>query len=91
MEKEIISYSEIEKLIEKLMAKCPSIQGIRIGIPGVVTKSNIIDFCDIEDLASCPLAELLTNKFGKSVVIENDMNLTAYDFYETGKYEKIPL
>jgi hypothetical protein len=87
-EKEIIDYSEIENLIEKLIAKYPNIQGIGIGIPGVVTKSNIIDFCDIEELAGCPLAELLINKFGKSVVIENDMNLTAYGFYETGEYEE---
>lgn len=88
MEKETIDYSEIENLIEILIAKYPNIEGIGIGIPGVVTKANIIDFCDIEELAGCPLAEQLTNKFDKSVVIENDMNLTAYGFYQAGEYEE---
>lgn len=86
--KETIDYSEIEGLIEGLTLKYPNIEGIGIGIPGVVTKSNIIDFCDIEELAGCPLADQLTNKFRKCVVIENDMNLIAYGFYQAGEYEE---
>ena len=30
----------------------------------------------------------MTNKFGKHVVIENDMNLIAYGFYQAGEYEE---
>jgi len=86
--KETIDSIVIEKLIEILVLKYPNIEGIGIGIPGVVTKSNIIDFCDIEELSNCALAEQLTNKFGKYVVIENDMNLIAYGFYQAGEYEE---
>ena len=85
---ETIDYDVIEKLVESLVFNYPNIEGIGIGIPGVVTKSNMIDFCDIDELANCALAEKLTNKFGKYVVIENDMNLIAYGFYQTGEYEE---
>lgn len=86
--KETIDYDVVEKLVESLLLKYPNIEGIGIGIPGVVTKSNIIDFCDIEELGNCALAKQLTNKFRKYVVIENDMNLIAYGFYQAGEYEE---
>ena len=88
MVKEFINYDEIENLIQELIDQYENIEAIGIGIPGVVTKANVIDFCDIEELANCALAERLTDKFGKHVVIENDMNLIAYGFYQGGEYEE---
>lgn len=87
MIKECIDYNEIKNLVEDLIHEHKNIEAIGIGIPGVVTKSNIIDFCDIEELANCALAERLTDTFGKYVVIENDMNLIAYGFYHAGEYQ----
>ena len=88
MVKENINYDEIENLVQELIHEYDNIQAIGIGIPGVVNRKNVIDFCDIEELASCPLAERLEEKFGREVVIENDMNLIAYGFYQAGEYEE---
>ena len=86
--KEFINYDEIESIVQSLIDQYENIESLGIGIPGVVNKKNIIDFCDIEELANCALVERLTNKFGKHVVIENDMNLIAYGFYQGGEYEE---
>ena len=89
MVKECIDYDEIENLVRVLMVRHENIEAIGIGIPGVVTKKNVIDSCDIEELANCDLAERLTDKFGKPVVIENDMNSIAYGFYKGQEYEEV--
>ncbi len=88
MIKECIDYDELENLVQSLIDQYENIEALGIGIPGVVNKKNIIDFCDIEELANCALVERLTDKFGKYVVIENDMNLIAYGFYQEGEYEE---
>jgi predicted NBD/HSP70 family sugar kinase len=83
-----IDYDVIENLVKELIDKCENIKAIGIGIPGVVNQQNIIDFCDIEELGNCALAESLTSKFGMDVVIENDMNSIAYGVYQEGEYEE---
>lgn len=86
--KECIDYNEIENLIQEIIDQHENIQAIGIGIPGVVNKQNVIDFCDIEELGNCALAERLTDKLGMDVVIENDMNLIAYGVYQAREYEE---
>ena len=88
MIKDCIDYDEIENLVQELIHQYKNIEAIGLGIPGVVTRKNVIDFCDIEELANCALAERLADKFGKHVVIENDMNLIAYGFYQAEEYEE---
>lgn len=88
MVKEHIGYEDLEKLVEELIEEYENIEAIGIGIPGVVNKENVIDFCDIEELNHCALAERLTDKLGRDVVVENDMNLIAYGFYQGGEYEE---
>ena len=88
MVKDCIDYDEIKNIVEELIHQYENIEAIGIGIPGVVTKTNVIDFCDIEELDNCSLAERLTDTFGKYVVIENDMNLIAYGLYQAGEYEE---
>jgi predicted NBD/HSP70 family sugar kinase len=88
MVKESIDYGEIENLVEELIDQYENIHAIGIGIPGVVIKQNIIDFCDIEELDNCSLRERLMERFGMDVVIENDMNLIAYGVYQAGGYEE---
>lgn len=88
MVKEYINYEVIETLVQKLMEQYENIKAIGIGIPGVVNKQNIIDFCDIEELGRCALAEMLTGQFGVYVVVENDMNLIAYGFYQSVEHQE---
>jgi len=88
MIKEYIDYEEIEKLVKDLIVQYENIDAIGIGIPGVVNRKNVIDFCDIEELANCDLVERLRDKFGKPIVIENDMNSIAYGFYQGQEYEE---
>jgi len=86
MVKEYIDYDQIENLVQELIQQYENIDAIGLGIPGVVTRKNIVDLCDIEELANCSLVERLTERFGKHVVIENDMNLIAYGFYQAEEY-----
>ncbi|HEY5525606.1 MAG TPA: ROK family protein [Clostridium sp.] len=86
MVKHRIDYDEIENLVQELIQQYDNIEALGIGIPGVVTRKNVVDFCDIEELANCALAERLTAKLDKPVVIENDMNLIAYGLYQAEEY-----
>ena len=86
--KEFIGYGEIEELIHQLIDQYENIEAIGIGIPGVVNQQNVIDFCDIEELNNCALANGLSDKLGMDVVIENDMNLIAYGAYQAGEYQE---
>lgn len=88
MVKDRIDYEEIENLVQELIDQYENIYAIGIGIPGVVSQQNIIDFCDIEELANCALADRLTDKFELDVIIENDMNLIAYGIYQGGDYQE---
>lgn len=88
---DLIYYEDIEKLLAELLAKEPKIQTISIGIPGYVSNGKIRS-CSIEELSGCHLAELLSNKFHKTILIENNMNATAYGFYmdKASEFESIP-
>ena len=88
MIKECIDYKQIENLVEELIDQYENIQSLGIGIPGVVNKHNVIDICDICELAGCDLAQRLTDKFRMNVMIENDMNLIAYGVYQDGEYQE---
>jgi len=68
-------------LTNKTLLKCLYNRNT-VDIPGVVDKQNVIDFCDIEELGNCALAERLSDKLGIDVLIENDMNTIAYGVYQ---------
>jgi predicted NBD/HSP70 family sugar kinase len=89
MVKEFIDYYEVENLVQELIKQYENIVAIGIGIPGVVNRKNKIDFCDIEELNNCDLVERLKERFGKPIVIENDMNSIAYGFYQIQEYEEV--
>jgi len=88
MIKEFIDHDVIENLVQELIQQHENIEAIGIGVPGVVNRKNVIDSCDIEELGKCALAERLIDKFGKAVVIENDMNSIASGFYQVGEYDE---
>lgn len=82
LDKTLLDYREIEDLITKLIQEYPAINAIGFGIPGIVNRKMEVEACDIEALNGCPLRQRLTEQFGVDVVVDNDMNLIAYGFYQ---------
>lgn len=82
LDKDLLDYQEIEDLVSELIEKYPIINAIGFGIPGIVNREMVVESCDIEALNGCPLRKRLTDQFGVDVVIDNDMNLIAYGFYQ---------
>ena len=82
IDKPLLNYQEIENLIADIIKKYPRIKAIGFGVPGIVNHNMIIENCDIEALQNYSLRESLEKAFGIDVVIDNDMNLIAYGFYQ---------
>lgn len=80
--KPLLDYFEISDYIASIIEKYPSIHAIGFGIPGIVNRRMEVEACDIEALNECPLRERLEEQFGVNVVVDNDMNLIAYGFYQ---------
>lgn len=76
----------LEETIDRLLKKHPAIKAVGIGVPGLVINGKVGDSCDIQELANCPLQEILTNKFHVKFLVENDMNLIALGFYRIQGY-----
>lgn len=75
-----IDVETIERLIEECIEKYSNVKAIGIGIPGVVHHGTI-GICDVAPLAGEALGVRLEEKFNLDIIIENDMNLTVYGFY----------
>ncbi len=82
LDKKLLDYQEIEDLVKKIIEKYPSVTAIGFGIPGIVNRKMEVEACDIEALDGCPLRTRLSDQFGIDVVVDNDMNLIAYGFYQ---------
>lgn len=66
--------------IQGLIDKYPRIKVISFGLPGLVA-GGYVDFCDIEELSQCDLKNRLVQATGKTVLIDNDVNITAVGYY----------
>ncbi len=77
----------IDHLIERLIHTYGNIKAIGIGIPGVAHQ-GMIQICDASELIGVPLESQLNEKYGIDIIIENDMNLTAYGFYQKQQYDQ---
>ncbi len=77
----VIDYEAIEKVIAEALERDGRIKAIGIGVPGIVSR-GVVGSCDIEPLRGLPLAERLQGRFGLATVLENDMNLAAYGYYQ---------
>jgi predicted NBD/HSP70 family sugar kinase len=86
-EVELINYEAIDNLLEDLTGKYENIKAVGIGIPGIVHK-GLIGAGDIEELVNIPLAARLKAKYNLHITVENDVNLTAYGFYQKQHYEE---
>jgi predicted NBD/HSP70 family sugar kinase len=83
-----MDYPTISDFIDQLMIDYNNIKAIGIGIPGVIHRHSVIGYCDVYALEDYPLAEKLQEKFGVEVTLENDMNLTAFGFYQEQNYKE---
>jgi hypothetical protein len=81
-----IDYSVLERLIEEQTNRYENIKAIGIGIPGVANRRHEIEQCDMKELEGCFLQDDLASRFSMNVVVENDMNLIAYGFYQNNEY-----
>ncbi|WP_238881933.1 ROK family protein [Clostridium sp. YIM B02551] len=82
-----INFELIDTTIEELIMRYENIMALGIGVPGVVHDGHI-GVCDISDLVNFPLGEKLKEKYQVEVIIENDMNFTAFGFYEKQEYDE---
>ncbi|MWV42832.1 ROK family protein [Paenibacillus sp. HJL G12] len=76
-----------DELIGTLIEKYPTIKAAGIGIPGLVHQ-GVINICDIKELIQVPLEAQLREKYEIEVVMDNDMNMTVYGFYNKQDYDE---
>ncbi|MGO4549288.1 ROK family protein [Paenibacillus sp. 2TAB23] len=77
----------IDQLIDRLIFQYPQIRAVGIGVPGSVNQ-GAINGSDIPELVNVQLEAPIREKYGIEVILENDMNLTVYGFYQKQDYDK---
>ncbi|WP_211750060.1 ROK family protein [Paenibacillus sp. Marseille-Q4541] len=82
-----VDASAIDSLIGEMIERNNHIKAVGIGIPGVAHQ-GIITICDIKKLINVPLEAQIRTKYEVEVIIDNDMNLTAYGFYKKQDYDE---
>ena len=74
-----IVLKQIYKVIDALFyEKECDIQGIGIGVPGIVTDIGVITFSPNLPFREFDLASVLSNKYGVKVAVGNDVNVAMY-------------
>lgn len=86
-EHERINPSIIYQTVDQLIDQFPQIRAIGIGIPGAVNQ-GVVNVSDIQELINIPLEAAIREKHGVEVILDNDMNLTVYGFYQKQGYEE---
>lgn len=77
----------VDQLIDRLVFQYPQIRAVGIGVPGAVNQ-GVINVCDIPELINVQLEASIREKYGIEVILENDMNLTVYGFYQKQDYDE---
>jgi glucokinase len=77
---------QLVALIEKLRADHPEIAGVGIGLPGFVDSVNGIvhHLTNVDGWNDVPLRQILHDRTGLTVTIENDANAMAYGEFKHG-------
>lgn len=84
---EEITYSVIEGLVGKLVKEFPNIQGVGIGIPGVVSH-GVIGICDIKNLINIPIKDRIEASHSIKVNVENEIHYALSGFYKKQNYKE---
>ncbi len=73
-------------LIEKMRLEFPDIAGVGIGLPGFVDSVNgvVHHLTNVEGWTDVPLQQILHDRTGLTVTIENDANAMAYGEFKHG-------
>ncbi|MDE7132715.1 MAG: ROK family protein [Lachnospiraceae bacterium] len=81
MEKKLkdISEESYDDMIEEMLGKYPEIMIIALGLP-VVERDGMIFASDYPRLLNVNLADYLTEKFHRRVLIENDVNAAVFGY-----------
>lgn len=86
-ETERMDTAVIDQLIDRLITDYPHIRAVGIGVPGAVNQ-GVINVSDIPELISIPLEAIIREEHEVEVILENDMNLTVYGFYQKQRYDE---
>ena len=76
-----LDYGAIEAALDELIRKDRLIKAVGIGVPGIVRDGRVAS-CDVGALQGLELKERIKKRFGVEAIVENDMNITAYGYYQ---------
>jgi predicted NBD/HSP70 family sugar kinase len=76
-----IGYGAVEAAVATILGQDPLIKAVGVGIPGIVHQ-GMIGRSDIRPLQRVPMKDRLQARFGVTATVENDMNATAYGYYQ---------
>lgn len=77
----------IYRWVDQLIDEFPQIRAVGIGVPGAVNQ-GIINTSDILELINVPIEASIRDKHGVEVIMDNDMNLTVYGYYQKQGYDE---
>ncbi|MBN2898390.1 MAG: ROK family protein [Clostridia bacterium] len=72
----------IDEAVQFLFSLDYDIKVLSLGLPGIV-KDGCLFMCDFERIKHTDMASHIKKRYKVAVVVENDMNATAYGFYKT--------
>jgi hypothetical protein len=76
-----MTLSEIDSCIDALFDLYDNIKVLSLGLPGVV-KDGCLFMCDFDRISHTDIASHIKTSHDVDVIVENDMNATAYGYYE---------
>lgn len=76
-----LDYMAIEGMIEEALKKHMNAAMILVGTPSIA-ENGIVRHCDIAEMEEVPLVQLLEQRFGLPVHMENDIHYKAYGYYK---------
>lgn len=86
-EKDRIDLAVMDQLVDHLIGQFPQIRAVGIGVPGAVNQ-GVINTSEIQELINVPLESSIREKHEVEVIMDNDMNLTVYGFYQKQEYDE---
>lgn len=86
---QLLDYTAIEGMVQMALEKYTNAAQILVGTPSVA-ENGIVRHCDVEEMEGIPLVQLLAQRFGLPVHMENDIHYKAYGYYKKeGKADDI--
>lgn len=77
-----MTLSEVDQVIDDMFMNYSDIKVLSLGLPGVV-KDGCLFMCDFERIQHTDIASHIQKRYDVKVIVENDMNATAYGYYKS--------